>query len=144
MRPAARRPGHLERAGRDGGWLRRWVRASPWLLAGLLAVSGTLHFTATRSYERIIPPALPYPRALVYASGIAELACAVGLAHPRTRRPSAWASAVLFVAVFPANVQMAIATTGAPLGRRLLTWGRLPLQIPLVWWAVQIARRKLG
>jgi uncharacterized membrane protein len=125
------------------GWLGWWVRASPWLLAGLLAVSGTLHFTATRSYERIIPPALPYPRALVYGSGVAELACAAGLAHPRTRRVAAWASAVLFVAVFPANVQMAVAASGASLGRRLLTWVRLPLQVPLVWWAVQVARRRV-
>ncbi len=118
----------------------RWQRASPPLLAGLLGVAGVAHFVATRSYERIIPTVLPYHRALVYGSGVAELACAAGLLHPRTRRVAGWATAVLFVVVFPANVQMALDVRGASLGHRLITWGRLPLQVPLVFWAAQIAR----
>ncbi len=119
----------------------RWTRAAPWLLAGVLAAGGTAHFVAPATYERIIPPALPFPRALVYASGVAELACAAGLACRPTRRLAGWASAVLFVVVFPANVQMAMAATGGSPAHRLIAWGRLPLQVPLVWWAVAVSRR---
>lgn len=122
---------------------RNWSRASPWLLAGVLGVAGTAHFVIADRYQRTIPPALPYPRQLVYASGVAELLCAGGLALGRTRRIAGWATAALFVAVFPANVQMALDSVGAAPARQLIAWGRLPLQIPLVLWAWQVARTTL-
>lgn len=120
-------------------------RASPYLLAGLLASAGVTHFVVPDFYERMIPAALPGPRALVYGSGVAELACAGLVAHPRTRRFGAWTSAALFVAVFPANVQMALDARDDPAARiagsTALSWARLPLQVPLVVWAVSVARR---
>ena len=120
----------------------RWSTASPRLLAGLLAVAGTAHFVATAAYERIVPTVVPHPRAVVYASGLAELACAAGVAYPRTRRIAGWATAALFVAVFPANVQMALdSPVEGHLLYRLAAWARLPLQLPLVLWAGQVARR---
>ena len=118
-----------------------WVRASPWLLAGLLGVAGTAHFVIADRYQRTIPPALPYPRELVYVSGVAELLCAGGLAFRRTRRIAGWATAALFVVVFPANVQMALDSVGSTPMHKLTAWGRLPLQIPLVLWAAQIGRQ---
>lgn len=117
---------------------------SPWLLAGVLGVAGVAHFAAPASYQATIPALLPYPRALVYLSGAAELLCAAGLAAPRTRRLAGWATAALFVAVFPANVQMAIDSAHASTAHRLLLLGRLPLQVPLVLWAAQVARRAGG
>jgi len=120
----------------------RWQRAAPWLLAGLLGVAGTAHFLAPDSYQRTIPSALPFPRELVYASGVAELLCGAGLAFRRTRRVAGWATAALFVAVFPANVQMALAgRSGASPLHQAILWVRLPLQVPLVVWAAQVARR---
>jgi uncharacterized membrane protein len=78
-------------------------------------------------------------RALIYLSGVAELACAVGLVW-RTRWASA-ASTALLVAVFPANVQMALdAGSGrhqGPMDKPALAWGRLPLQLPMLWAARQ-------
>ncbi len=118
-----------------------WTRASPWLLAGVLGVAGAAHFLIADRYERTIPSALPYPREIVYVSGVAELACAAGLAFRRTRRMAGWATAALFVAVFPANVQMAVDSIGSTPKHQLTAWGRLPLQVPLVLWAVQVARR---
>lgn len=115
-------------------------RTSPFLLAGLLAGSGVLHFTATEAYARIVPRALPMPRALVHASGVAELVCAAGLALPLSRPAAGWASAGLLVAVFRANMQMAF---DAPARRplyRALAYARLPIQMPLVLWAVSVAR----
>src|SRR5664279_3141349 len=77
-------------------------------LAVLFAISGSLHLVRPQVFETIVPRRLPAPRGLVYASGVAELACAVGLVHPRTRAAAGWASAALLVGIFPANVQMAV------------------------------------
>jgi uncharacterized membrane protein len=118
-----------------------WRSASPYLLAGLLTVTGSLHFIAPRPYAEIVPEQLPSPYGLVYASGVAELLCAAGLAVPRTRRVAAWATAALFVVVFPANVKMALDSTDRSVLYQAGVWSRLPLQVPLVLWAVSIARR---
>jgi len=80
----------------------------------------------------------------VYASGVAEIACAAGLALTRTRSRSALATALLFVAVFPANVQMAVSALRSDTASSLtqaITLARLPLQVPLVLWALSVRRR---
>jgi uncharacterized membrane protein len=84
---------------------------------------------------------LPSPYGLVYASGIAELLCAAGLAVPRTRRATAWATAALLVVVFPANVTMARDSTDRSTLYQVAVRARLPVQVPLVWWAAAIARQ---
>lgn len=122
----------------------RWARASPYLFAGLLTLTGSLHFIVPEPYAEIVPDQLPAPYALVYASGVAELLCAAGLAVPRTRRPAAWATALLLVAVFPANVQMALDADARSEVYRWATYARLPLQVPLIVWAVSIARPARG
>lgn len=111
-------------------------------LALLLAAAGVTHFVTPRFYDAIVPDRLPgAPRTWTLLSGVAELACAAAVAHPRTRRAGASAAAVLFVAVFPANVQMAIDWQDRPLPDRLVAYGRLPLQVPLVIWALRVRRR---
>ncbi len=87
-------------------------------LAVLFGVLGTLHFVKPEPFEGMVPRALPRKKELVYASGAAELACAAGLLHPRTRRVAGLVSAGLLVAIFPANVQMAArpATQGVAAG----------------------------
>ena len=120
--------------------------ASPYLLAALLIGAGAAHFAATDRYAQIIPSAFPESthRPLVQLSGVAELVCAGLLVPRRTRRFGAIATAVLLVGVFPANVKMAlaggIAGAGFPLGSPVVAWLRLPLQLPLIAWAVSIAR----
>ncbi|KHL15853.1 putative membrane protein [Mumia flava] len=112
-------------------------------LAGLLAVAGVAHFVAPKPFESIVPRALPARRALVHASGVAELACAAGLVAPRTRRAAGYATAALMVAVFPANVQMTVTALRSPrasTGYRAATIARLPLQWPLVRTAWKAAR----
>jgi uncharacterized membrane protein len=114
------------------------VAASPYLLGGLLTVTGALHFAVPRPYDGIIPGWLPgSPRAWTYGSGVLEWACAAGIFAPRARRSAATATAVLFVAVFPANVEMALHPGGVP---RWIAIARLPLQIPLLLWALQVRR----
>lgn len=110
-------------------------------LAALFGLMGVLHFVKPEPFERIVPRQLPRTRELVYLSGAAELACAVGLLHPRTRRLAGLASAGLLVAVFPANVQMALdlRRKGSPRAKAI-GFARLPLQVPLIRAALRAAR----
>lgn len=111
-------------------------------LSGLLGVAGALHLVAPAPYDRLIPRRLGAPRPWVYGSGVAEIACAAALLAPRTRRLGALVSAALFVGVFPGNVTMAARTlrSSRASGRtKALTVARLPLQVPLVAWALDVA-----
>ncbi|MET8170697.1 hypothetical protein ABZT34_41835 [Streptomyces sp. NPDC005329] len=113
---------------------------SPLLLAGLLAGMGVAHFAVPRPFDTIVPRTLPgSPRAWTYASGVAELALAAGVALPRTRRTAALATAGLFVAVFPANVKMAWDWRHRPAPLKAAAVARLPFQVPLVLWARNVA-----
>lgn len=101
-----------------------------------------------RAYQRIVPRALGDSAFWVDVSGVAELGCAALVALPRTRRFGGLAAAGLFIAVFPANVQMALdgGIPGEPFpwGSPVVAWLRLPLQVPLVLWAARVARRRKG
>ena len=110
-------------------------------LAGLFLSSGSLHLVRPQTFEAIVPKILPAHRALVYASGVAEIACAVGLLVPRTRRVAGIASAALLVAIFPANVTMTAQAKRrldrhpgdcARQGYLAATVARLPLQWPMI------------
>ncbi len=116
-------------------------KASPYLLAGLLAAAGTAHLLSPAFYDRIVPPALPgSPRAWTYASGVVELGVAAAVAVPRTRSRGALLAALLFIVVFPANIQMAIDAETAK--EKAISYARLPLQLPLVLWAWRVSRSK--
>jgi uncharacterized membrane protein len=111
-------------------------------LAGLLGLAGVTHFTRPKYYDAIVPRALPgTPRQWTYVSGVAELALATAVATPRTRKLGGLAAAAFFVAVFPANVKMALDFRSKSPKARALAYGRLPLQIPLIAWAWNVAKR---
>lgn len=111
-------------------------------LVVLLTSTGLLHFAAPAPFDAIVPEQLPgTARTWTYLSGTAELLIAVLIADPRTRRLGGLLAALLFVAVFPANVKMAIDWPDRPAWIRALAYGRLPLQIPLVLWALLVYRR---
>jgi len=112
------------------------------LFGPVFIFAGIMHFVIPRAYESIVPDYLPARRELVYASGVAEMIGGAGVLHPRTRRlASAW-SLVTLLAVFPANVHMAIHAERyrkVPGGRRALI-ARLPFQALFIAWA-HAARR---
>lgn len=107
------------------------------LLTGLYTTTGILHFAAPKVYEAIVPDYLPAHRELVYASGAAELAGGIGVAIPQTRKAAGWGLTALLVAVFPANLHMALNAERYPQVPRWALWARLPLQPLAVWWALQ-------
>jgi uncharacterized membrane protein len=118
--------------------------AAPRTLAGVFAVAGVLHLVRPSSFDALMPRILParLHRPLVYASGVAELACATGLVRRARWAPTA--STLLLVAVWPANLQMALdAGSGRNEGGMdspVVAWGRMPLQLPMLWAARQAAR----
>ena len=102
---------------------------------------GTLHFVAPKPFDGIIPVELPgSARFYTYASGVAELVVGALLLPLRTRRLAALAAAALFLAVFPANVNMCRLWWDKPWPMRIIALARLPLQIPMITAALKIAR----
>ena len=130
--------------------LRRRLR---FVLGGFFIFAGTAHFAMPRVYETMMPPWLPAHAALIAISGLAEIAGGIGVLTTRFRRPAAWGLVALLVAVFPANVHLALdpaaasaflhatmpaAVADAVASPRLLMILRLPLQILFivwVWWS---------
>lgn len=113
------------------------MTALQWLLAFVMTVAGVMHFVAPRGYVKIMPKWMPAPEALVAISGLFEIAGGVGLLIPATQRIAAWGLIALFVAVFPANVNMAV--NRISLGKKpvpaWVLWARLPLQAVFIAWA---------
>ncbi|MUL80957.1 MULTISPECIES: hypothetical protein [unclassified Mycolicibacterium] len=110
-------------------------------LAALLLGSGVLHFVVPKPYDTIVPVELPgSPRFYTYASGVGELATGALLVAPRTRRLGGLAAVTLFVAVFPANVNMIRLWWNKPWPMRIAAIARLPLQIPLITAALRVYR----
>ena len=108
-----------------------------YLLAALMVFVGVQHFVDPEPFERIVPAVLPAPRALVYLSGVFEILGGLGLLLPRTRRAAAWGLIALYVAVFPANVNMAVnhIAMGDHALSPVVLWLRLPLQAVFIAWA---------
>lgn len=110
-------------------------------LSGIFAVSGALHLLKPEVYEPIMPDRVPAHREVIWASGVAELLCAAGLLHPRTRRAAGWASAALLLAVYPANLKMANDLKDSRrTGLKGVAFARLPLQLPMIRSALRAAR----
>ncbi|WP_328528742.1 DoxX family protein [Nocardioides sp. NBC_00368] len=118
-------------------------------LAALFLGSGTLHLVRPQVFESIVPPQLPQARKVVEVSGVAEIACGLGLLHPKTRRIAGLASAALLVGVFPANVQMSVDAgkranrkrTAKSAGFFAGTLARLPMQWPMIKVALRAGKK---
>jgi uncharacterized membrane protein len=105
-------------------------------------VAGTMHFVIPKAYESIMPDYLPAHRALVRASGIAEIVGGLGAMNPRTRRAASWLNIATLLAVFPANLHMALHPdryTMVPGGKPALLM-RLPGQALFIAWAYAAGR----
>jgi uncharacterized membrane protein len=101
----------------------------------LFMASGVVHLVKPGLFEAIVPPGFSNPPALVLVSGIAELAGGIGLLVPATRRAAAYGLIALLVAVFPANIYMAVDRGRFDaIAPHWLLIARLPLQPLLALW----------
>ncbi len=108
-------------------------------LMGLFYIgNGVNHLVNVEVYRPIMPPYLPYPDALIVLSGLAELGLGLAVLIPRTRRLAAWGIILLLIAIFPANVHVALNNVplgGGEDGAGIWNWVRLPFQLVFIAWA---------
>ena len=109
-----------------------------YVMGGFYVFGGVNHFRDAGFYLPMMPSYLPAHLGLIYASGLAEIVLGVAVLIPRTRRLAAWGIIALLVAVFPANLNMAIydiPVGGRTEGLGIWNWVRLPMQAVLIAWA---------
>jgi uncharacterized membrane protein len=107
---------------------------SRYALAGFWVFAGTMHFVIPKTYEAIVPPQLRrWKREIVYASGVAEAAGGLAVLHERTRTGARWWLIATLVAIFPANVYMAVAAERFKNIPEPALWARLPFQAVFGW-----------
>lgn len=121
--------------------------AARWVLASFFIIAGVNHFLAPEIYFGMMPAWLPAKAAANAIAGAAEIAGGLGLLIPRLRRPAAWGLIALLIAIFPANVQVALQgqMPGLDDAPAWLLWLRLPFQavfIAWVWWVGLAAPKK--
>ncbi|MBG1244827.1 DoxX family protein [Nostoc sp. NZL] len=107
------------------------------IFAICIIVVGVTHFLVPEEYAKIVPPRLPYPLGLVYLSGFYEILGGIGLLVPPVSQAAAWGLLALFIAVYPANINMAvnlIKIEHIPNSPWLHVF-RLPFQAVLIAWA---------
>jgi uncharacterized membrane protein len=114
---------------------------SLYIMTAFYVISGIMHFVRPDTYNAIVPRWLPYSMEIVYISGIAEIICALLLLFPATMRLGAWLIILVLIAVFPANIQMAVNYYHNHNPYFWLSVLRLPFQILLIWWAWKFARK---
>jgi uncharacterized membrane protein len=111
------------------------------LLVAGFAASGTVHLVRPEVFLPLMPSWVPAHREVILASGVAELALALGMVLPPTRRVAGWASVALLLGVWPGNLQMALdSRRSRSTAFKVAAWGRMPLQIPMIRAAVGVAR----
>ncbi len=118
----------------------RDTKRSTRALAAFFTFAGTMHFLRPRAYMAIMPDYLPAHRELVYASGVAEIAGGLGALPARTRRTAGWWLVATMVAVFPANLHMALHPDRFRRIPRGLLYARLPVQALFIAWALRSTR----
>jgi uncharacterized membrane protein len=116
-------------------------------LAIIMVAVGALHFVADHFFVQIVPPQLPAAQWLVWISGVIEIALGLLLLPTVTRKLAGYALIALYIAVFPANIYMAVANVqlqGMPAWFEqpspLALWLRLPLQGVLIAWAWWVSK----
>jgi uncharacterized membrane protein len=118
----------------------------PWTIFGIFAGAGTLHLVKPGPWIEVVPPQLPEPEALVAISGVAEIVGGIGYVIPQTRPLFSKYLVLLLIAVFPANIYMAVDEkfTKALPGAKTALLLRLPLQFVGMWWVRRLSKRTVG
>jgi uncharacterized membrane protein len=113
-------------------------RALLYFMAAFYVFAGVMHFARPDAYLPMMPPYLPWHGGLVFLSGVAEVALGIAVLVPTLRPIAAWGIILLLIAVFPANIHIAlnnVALFGNLEGAGIWNWVRLPMQGVLALWA---------
>lgn len=108
-----------------------------YVIAGFFMITGILHFVRPQMFVKIMPDYIPWHRAMVYISGVAEILGGLGILFENTQTWAGWGLILLLVAVFPANINMTIESvqkSGYTSVFSIATIARLPLQFLLIYW----------
>jgi uncharacterized membrane protein len=116
-------------------------------LVAMLGSAGVAHFVKPEFFDPIVPKWMPgKPRITTYVSGAVEIASAVLVARPSTRKLGGWLSLATFIGVYPANIQAALdggmKDMKPPFNSAAAAWARLPMQFPMFRLAWRVARGK--
>jgi len=111
------------------------------LLGVFFIAAGVNHFLRTGFYLRMMPPYVPFHLAMVQISGAAEILLGLLMLIPRRSAIAGWGLIALLIAVFPANVQMALHPETFPEFSARALWLRLPLQAVMIAWAYWYTRK---
>jgi uncharacterized membrane protein len=138
----------IGQVGPYGAYIARAISPAPmtlrtrlrYALAVAMIAVGTLHFALPGWFVSIVPAALPSPLALVLVSGFFEILGGVGLLVARARRAASIGLVLLYVAVFPANINMIVDAQASHGVAPWLLWARLPLQAVFIAWALYVGR----
>jgi uncharacterized membrane protein len=109
-----------------------------YVMAAFYIFAGVMHFLRPEFYRPMMPPYLPWHDFLIFLSGVAEVGLGAAVLVPSIRKPAAWGIILLLIAIFPANVHIALYNVPVfnnPEGAGLLNWVRLPFQAVLILWA---------
>ncbi|MGK0290413.1 MAG: putative membrane protein [bacterium] len=112
------------------------------LLGALFILGGIAHFTKTQVYLNIMPSYIPWHLAMVYISGVIEIILGIAVMIPQFKKLAGYGLIGLLIAIFPANINMAINNISfgdAPASPAFL-WGRLPIQLLLIVWAYWVTK----
>jgi len=111
-------------------------------LIALFMLAGINHFSYPNFYVSVVPPYLPLRYELAYISGIFEIIGAIALLFSKTRRIAGFALILLLIAIFPANIHMAMNTESFTTCNPIIIYLRLPLHIVLILWVYWATLRK--
>lgn len=120
--------------------MRATRRVLLWLMGPTYVLAGINHFVNPAFYVAIMPPYVPWHLAMVWISGVFEILLGIGVLVPKTRTLSGWGLIALLIAVFPANLHMALADPGTYDAPAWGLWLRLPIQGLLILWAWWVTR----
>jgi uncharacterized membrane protein len=118
----------------------RAKRVLLWLMSAFYVFAGFNHLVNPDFYLAIIPPKLGDPEQINLVSGLAEIVLGVFVLEPRVRVLAAWGIVALLIAIFPANLYVAVQNVGLPSGEpgtgsAAANWVRLPFQAVFIAWA---------
>jgi uncharacterized membrane protein len=115
------------------------MKTSNRILTAIFLLSGVLHLVNPDAFGWLMPPWLPEPTLLIYVSGVFELVCAAGFIFKQ--RWAGWLAALVLLAVWPANIWYALnVLASANVWLIVAAWVRLPLQVPLIYFALKYSR----